>query len=159
MTKYTPDSKSERHLPLNKKIDRIAQSLANSSLRTPSNADARLEYVPEGVASAAIRAWKSRGEYLPSGLFSDPAWGMLLELFHAELECRRISLAALCKASAVSRLSAIRWLEALENRDLVIRLADADGSESVELTPNGSAAIRRYFHEVVQRPSSAKGES
>jgi DNA-binding MarR family transcriptional regulator len=87
---------------------------------------------------------------LPAELFSDPAWGMLLELFHAEIGNRQVSLRRLCKASAASTPCAIRWLKALEDRELVSRQADPlnSGNEFLELTPKGSTALRLYFRDL-----------
>ena len=149
MTKYSPDSETDGHWPINEKVGRILHSLARSSFAKNSSDNDRLD-VPEEVVSTAIRAWRERACYLPAELFSDPAWGMLLELLHSEIGKRRVSLSRLCKASAASTPSAIRWLKALEDRGLVIRQVDPliFGNEFVELTPNGSKTLRRYFRDV-----------
>jgi DNA-binding MarR family transcriptional regulator len=154
VTKYSPDSKFGRLLPLHEKVTRIAQSLARSSLATipsdPQNVTSSVQAgeISEEAVSNAIRAWRERSNYLPGELFSDPAWGMLLELLQAEIEQRRVSLSRLCNVSAVSATSAIRWLKTLENRGLVFRRADDISNDFVELTPKGSSALRCYFHDV-----------
>lgn len=149
MTKYSPDSEPERQLPLNEKVGRILHSLARSTFAKASSDNVRLE-VPQEIVAAAIRAWRERACYLPAELFSDPAWGMLLELLHAEIEKRHVSLRRLCKASAASTPSAIRWLRVLEDRELVVRRADplVSGEEFLELTPKGSTALRLYFRDI-----------
>jgi DNA-binding MarR family transcriptional regulator len=149
VTKYSPDEESERRLPLNEKVGRILHILARSSVSKTEPESDRLD-VPEEVVSAAIRAWRERACYLPSELFSDPAWGMLLELLHSEIGKRRVSLSRLCKASAASTSSAIRWLKVLEDRELVIRRPDPliSGNEFLELSPKGSTALRAYFHNI-----------
>jgi DNA-binding MarR family transcriptional regulator len=157
VTKYSPDAKPEHLLPLHQKIGRIVHGLTRSSFESVSSdpqalaSMTELLEVPEEAVSGAIRAWRERSKYLPGELFSDPAWGMLLELLQAEIQQRRVSLPRLCKVSAVSDNSAVRWLKALENRDLVVRRADTkdDGSEFIELAPKASAALRRYFHDAV----------
>ncbi len=157
MTKYSPDAKPERLLPLHQKIGRIVQDLAKSSFESISSDPQALASmtepleVSEEAVRAAIRAWRERSNYLPGELFSDPAWGMLLELLQAEIQQRRVSLPRLCKVSAVSANSAVRWLKALENRALVVRRVDPhnDRSEFMELAPKASAALRRYFHDAV----------
>jgi DNA-binding MarR family transcriptional regulator len=77
---------------------------------------------------------------------------MLLELLQAEIQGRRVSLGRLSKVSGVSTSNAVRWLKALESRELAVRWADQeDGDkEFVELSQKGSCALRRYFHEVVE---------
>lgn len=151
MTKYSAEAEPERHFPLHENVGRILHGLARSSF-AKSSADGNGLAVPEDLVKAAIRAWRERACYLPAELLSDPAWGMLLELLHAEISKRRVSLVRLCKASAASTPSALRWLKALEDRELVVRQADPPNSENefVELSPRGSTALRLYFHDNVQ---------
>src|SRR5579864_3577467 len=149
VTKYSPDSEEEGQLPLNEKVGRILNSLARSTFAKIQPDNGELE-VSEDVVGAAIRAWRERVCYLPAELFSDPAWGILLELLHAEIGERNVSLRRLCKASAASTPSAIRWLKALEDRELVTRKTDPliYGNEFFELTPRGSTALRLYFRDI-----------
>jgi hypothetical protein len=149
VTKYSPDAEPQHQLPLDEKVGRILYSLARSTFAKALSNDDRLE-VPEEVVSAAIRAWRERACYLPGELFFDPAWGMLLELLHAEIGKRQVSLRRLCKASGASSPSAIRWLKVLEDRELVIRQADPldPGNERLELSPKGSTALRLYFRDI-----------
>ena len=148
MTKYSPDSEPEGQLPLNEKVGRILHSLARSAFARNSSENDRLD-VPEEVVGAAIRAWQERACYLPAELFSDLAWGMLLELFHAEIGKRKVSMERLCRASAASTPTAIRWLKVLEGRELVIRQTDQlNSGEFFELTPKGSTALRLYFRDI-----------
>lgn len=149
MTKYSPDREPERQLPLNEKVGRILHSLARSTFARNSPDNDRLD-VSKEVVGAAIRAWRERTCYLPAELLSDPAWGMLLELLHAEIGKRHVSLRRLCKASSASTPTAIRWLKVLEERELVVRQADPlnSGNEFLELTPKGSTALRLYFRDI-----------
>jgi DNA-binding MarR family transcriptional regulator len=151
VTQYSAESEPERHLPLHEKVSRILHGLARSSL-TKSAPDGNGLAVSEELVKTAIRAWRERACYLPAELLSDPAWGMLLELLHAEISKRRVTVARLCKASAASTPSALRWLKALEDRELVVRQADPPNSENefVELSPRGSTALRLYFRDNVQ---------
>jgi DNA-binding MarR family transcriptional regulator len=147
LTKYKSGLVPERPLPLNEKVSRIASSL----IARLSSDDDRLELSEEAVA-AALRAWRERAFYLPGELFSDPAWGMLLELLHAEVMGRRVPLTSLCKASGASTSSALRWVDALESRELVIRRANCDNPARalLELSPAASAALRKYFRDVLR---------
>lgn len=160
MSKHVPNAKRGHALPLHRKISRVIHSLAKSSMAVPPSdpeevTSLTLE-VSEEAVTQFIQAWRERTLYVPSELVVDPAWGMLLELFHAEIQGRRVSVMRLCKVSGVSSGTAVRWLKALENRELVVRRAHAENpdSESVELSRRGSSALRRYFHEVVRSSSS-----
>lgn len=150
MTKYSPDP-SGHPLTFDEKISRMLHTLTNRSLGSIRPRSDSLEISGEALTNH-IWAWQQRACYLPSELFSDPAWGMLLEILQAEVEKRRATITRLCKASGVSTTTAVRWLKALEDHDLVIRKVDhSDGAEFAELTPKASEALRRYFRNVVQR--------
>ncbi len=46
-----------------------------------------------------IRARRLRDQFFERGLFEDPAWDMLLDLFAAELEQTQVSVSSLCIAA------------------------------------------------------------
>jgi DNA-binding MarR family transcriptional regulator len=60
----------------------------------------------------------------PKGLFSDPAWDMVLDLTLAGLEHRRISVSSLCIASNVPTTTALRCIKALIEHGIVQIVAD-----------------------------------
>jgi hypothetical protein len=156
LSKFTPDPEAERALSLNDRVGRITQSLASlAKLSWGGGTDggvSKLELSEEAV-NDVIRAWRERAFYLPEELFFDPAWGMLLELLHAEVMRKPTRVSELCKLSRCSMASAARWLSVLENRELVCRRADPHNprSDFVELSPKASAALRQYFHDVLRR--------
>ena len=61
---------------------------------------------------------RRRSAVFGEGLFSDPAWDILLELFAAELDGRSLGLSDLAHIAPRSTLA--RWLTALEERGLVL---------------------------------------
>jgi DNA-binding MarR family transcriptional regulator len=63
--------------------------------------------------------------------------------------------------SALSKSSAVRWLNALESRNLVLRRTDPEDSENefVELSTKGSSTLRRYFHDVGQSSRSSEDQN
>jgi DNA-binding transcriptional ArsR family regulator len=95
---------------------------------------------------AAIRARRLRDGLFPGGLFEDPAWDMLLDLFAAELEGGRVSVSSLCIAAAVAPTTALRWIGRLAAEGLVERRPDPRDKRRafVALSPQGSAAMRGY---------------
>lgn len=156
MTRYAPSSKRRYALPFTGKVSRIVESLSKWPLVTGEpdlqEAASSVLEVSEEAVKRLIHAWQERTSYLPSELISDPAWGMLLELLQAEIQGRRVSLARLCRVSAVPTSSAVRWLKALERRGLIVRrtnTVDAD-NETVELSHKGSCTLRRYFREIAK---------
>jgi DNA-binding MarR family transcriptional regulator len=75
---------------------------------------------------------------------------MLLDLLQAEIAQLRVPVSSLCIAAAVPATTALRWLKNLVAQGIFIRRADPhDGRRVfVELAPEASEAMRRYFAEV-----------
>ena len=150
MTKHSPEKDDAGHpLPRSEKVSRVVQSLANSTFGT-TDANGQEYELSEEAVRTAVWSWRERAAYLPPDLLSDPVWGMLLELLQGEVSKRPVLLSALCKASTASTTVAVRWLKVLEDRNLVTRRVDHLGRDFVELTWSASAALRRYFRNVVQ---------
>ena len=94
----------------------------------------------------AIRARRMRAQFFDSGLFADPAWDMLLDLFAAGIERRRVSVSSLCIAAAVPPTTALRWIGALHEAGLFERQADPSDRRRayIALSPKGTDAMRGY---------------
>ncbi len=71
-----------------------------------------------------IRARRLRDGFLGEGLFEDPAWDMVLDLYAAHLEGERVSVSSLCIASAVASTTALRWIGKLTAIGLLVREPD-----------------------------------
>jgi len=154
LTRYSPGTgRPGRLLPLQKDSGRIAKELAQASLTNDppaaEGAVASTDEVSEEEVSAAIRAWRDRGLYIPPELLSDPAWGMLLSLLHGEIRNERWTMSRLGKAAGVSTAATIRWVTALEIGDLAGRRPNPHdtGNDFVALTPRAGIALRRYFRD------------
>jgi hypothetical protein len=152
------DRSAERLRQLGDEVSRIASTLARLSAAsmparsaTPSAA-ANAEPAPLSVETVreVIRARRLRARFFDEDLFADPAWDMMLDLLQAELGQHRVSVSSLCIAAAVPATTALRWLKKLVNDGLFIRRSDPhDGRRVfVELAPQTSSALRRYFGEV-----------
>jgi DNA-binding MarR family transcriptional regulator len=101
----------------------------------------------EHSVRAILKARRDREKYFSADLFADPAWDMLLELYATALGQRRISVSSLCMGSGVPATTALRWITALEKRQLIIRRDDPlDGRRVfVELSQGGLNAMHAYF--------------
>ena len=80
-------------------------------------------------------------------LFGEPAWDLLLDLFIAEAEGKRLSVTAACIGAAVPTSTALRWIVILESRGLVRRENDPTDARRVflHLTSEGYTRMTRYF--------------
>jgi hypothetical protein len=150
------DQSSARLRQLSDEVSRIAATLARLSAepiapapaREPANQDA--PDVSADTVRAVIRARRLRGRYFSDEIFADPAWDMLLDLLQAEISQLRVPVSSLCIAAAVPATTALRWLKTMVSQGLFVRRADPhDGRRVfVELAPETSHAMRRYFAEV-----------
>ena len=151
------DRNSERLRQLSEEMNRIASTLARLSagpgavspiLEVPRTSD--LPSISADTVRDVIRARRLRSRFFSEELFADPAWDMLLDLLKAEIEQVRVPVSSLCIAAAVPPTTALRWLKTLVSQGLFVRRADPhDGRRVfVELAPEASYALRRYFAEV-----------
>jgi DNA-binding MarR family transcriptional regulator len=151
------DKNADRLRQLSEEVSRIASTLARLS-SGPSPAPRVIEPaqsvdlppLSSDTVRLVIRARRLRSRFLPEELFADPAWDMLLDLLQAEISQLRVPVSSLCIAAAVPATTALRWLKALVGQGLFLRRADPhDGRRVfVELAPETSQALRRYFAEV-----------
>jgi len=151
------DKNAARLRQLSDEVSRIAATLARLSTG-PTAAPPSIEAVAAGdvppvsaeTVRAVIRARRLRSRYFSEELFADPAWDMLLDLLQAEIAHLRVPVSSLCIAAAVPATTALRWLKTMVSEGIFIRRADPhDGRRVfVELAPDASGALRRYFAEV-----------
>ena len=151
------DQNAERLRQLSDEVGRIAATLARLS-SGPAAPPRRVEPAAGGdvpdlsaeTVRAVIRARRVRTRFFPEHLFADPAWDMLLDLLQAETAQLRVPGSSLCIAAAVPATTALRWLKTLVQEGIFVRRADPhDGRRVfVELAPEASRALRRYFAEV-----------
>jgi len=152
------DKNAARLRQLSDEVSRIAATLARLSTgptQTPKAMGPIAGDLPPVSADAVrtiIRARRLRSRYFSEELFADPAWDMLLDLLQAEISHLRVPVSSLCIAAAVPATTALRWLKTLVKQGLFLRRADPhDGRRVfVELAPETSHALRRYFVEVGQ---------
>lgn len=101
--------------------------------------------VTEDQIDSILDIRRRRADVFGEGLFSDPAWDILLELFAAELGNRKIMLADLTEIAPESTIA--RWVAALEERGLVECELDPLHTRqfAVALTADCAARMRRFL--------------
>jgi hypothetical protein len=159
------EADSTRLRRLNKEIARIAEIIArlNSdeedepmAIRTGLKGQSTdREITPEGDTGPVtsrdvrevIRARRLRDQFFERGLFEDPAWDMLLDLFAAELEQTQVSVSSLCIAAAVAPTTALRWIAKMTDAGVFVRHADPFDKRRafMALSPKAHDGMRDYF--------------
>ncbi|MBO9622088.1 MAG: winged helix DNA-binding protein [Sphingomonas sp.] len=139
LSDVTRDAERARLQRLHEEVARIADTLARMTrgeeaprtsgpVRTPG-IDYRGPETDEVRVTAAelravLRARRMRAQFFDGELFADPAWDMLLDLFAADIERRRVSVSSLCIAAAVPPTTALRWIGTLHDAGLFERQPD-----------------------------------
>jgi hypothetical protein len=132
---------------LSEEVGRIATILASLSqaqkdepLRDGDTGPGRVD---AGQVRAIIRARRLRDQYFGADLFADPAWDILLDLFAAQLEKRKVAVSSLCIAAAVPATTALRWIKTLTDLGLLVRAADPQDGRRVyiELAPETAERV------------------
>lgn len=82
------------------------------------------------------------------GLFGEPAWDILLDVFIAQMTRRDIQVSSVCIEAGVPSTTILRWLARLEQEGLIYRASDnVDGRRRyVRLTPAGEDLMRRVLN-------------
>lgn len=152
------ESEAARLARLNEEVARIADVLARLS---------RPREVPDSIADMqsafavrasepvvidpadvrqVIRARRLRDRHFGKGLFEDPAWDMMLDLFAAQLERAQVSVSSLCIAAAVPSTTALRWIARMTEAGLFERQPDPFDRRRafMALSPSGLEGMRGY---------------
>lgn len=95
------------------------------------------------IAREVYAVRRRRHKALPSDLFGEPTWDILLDLYIAAREDRRVPTTSACIGAHVPPTTALRWLRILETRGLIEREDDGrDGRRTfVRLTRHGLDAM------------------
>jgi hypothetical protein len=158
------DVEAVRLRRLNDEVARIAEMLARFTRREADAASperparligdgkAAFGTPPEGsridphAIRQAIRSRRLRDQFFDPGMFEDPAWDMLLDLFAAELEGAQVSVSSLCIAAAVAPTTALRWISKMTEAGLFERRPDPFDRRRafMALSSRARAGMRNY---------------
>lgn len=132
-------------------LDEIKSDAGSVASRPTTYSDFALA----NVAHKILRQRRGRSEHLPPELFSEPAWDMLLDLFIAQMEQKKISVTSVCLVTPVPTTTALRWLDVLQSLSLIERHPSADDKRVtfVRLSREGRNALRRYLSAICDEPA------
>lgn len=89
-------------------------------------------------------------------LFGEPAWDMLLDAAIMEGRGKRVSVTSACLGADAPPTTALRYLTALESRDLLERETDPldNRRRYVRLTAKGKRLLKDYFGALIDARQS-----
>lgn len=101
-------------------------------------------------AQHLYRQRRLRSRFFPGSLFAEPTWDILLDLFIADCERRRLTVKSVCIGADVPMTTALRHLQWLQEQSLVERLKHPrdDRSTYVRLTALALTAMESYLAEI-----------
>jgi len=114
-----------------------AETLA-TALRTMSDREPKTAFDDDTMVILASKIYAARRSVdeifgLP-GFAVSPGWDMVLNLYQAKIEDRKLSVTNACAGGACPLTTGLRWLQVLENMEFVTRAPDLrDGRRHVVL--------------------------
>jgi DNA-binding MarR family transcriptional regulator len=93
------------------------------------------------------QARRVRDQLFDASLFAEPSWDIMLDLYAAHLEGRQVTVADACVASSVPSPTALRYIDLLVERGLLVRSGDEGegGARGVELSAAGKESMQTMF--------------
>ena len=107
-----------------------------------------------------VRGRRLREQFFDAVLFADPAWDILLDLYLSRLEQRRTTVSNLCSAAAAPATTALRYLNTLVDRGLVVRRPNPLDLRVVyvELADAAFDCMQQYFRRFSELLAAASGQ-
>ena len=139
------------------KIQQAAETLAHLAHSLKSDILAS-ESINGKISSAELveradelyRTRRKRVRFFDEGLFGEPAWDILLDLFVNMEYGKAVSVSSACLGSGVPTTTALRWVQALQRQDLICRIADERDARRVHLTlsEKGYSLMVEYLNDI-----------
>lgn len=100
-----------------------------------------------GLARVLVSQIHQRRCYWPRVPLGDPHWLMMLELFIAAEEQRLVSVSSLCMAAGVPSTTALRYVRALEDKDIFERTIHPKDRRicHIQLSADARRQMERYL--------------
>jgi DNA-binding transcriptional ArsR family regulator len=98
------------------------------------------------LARQLYRQRRRREQYFSAGLFGEPGWDLLLDLYIARCEGKRRSTKSACIGSGVAQTTALRWLDRLEKEGLIVRWHDVHDERQTLVALTDEAFARMTAH-------------
>lgn len=105
------------------------------------HAEIGVDLVAEGlrIANWWLKARRLREDSFGPGLFADPAWDILLDLYSADARGECVQISSLALAARVPHSTAIRWAKIMTGKGLIDRHKDPRDARRIHVRLSASA--------------------
>ncbi len=146
------------------KVERALRAAPDASLphsAVDATALARRQRLALTLAREFYSGRRRRARFMSADLFGEPTWDILLDLYVAARENRRVPTTSACIGAHVPPTTALRWLRILEMRGLVEREEDGrDGRRTfVRLTDRGRGVMEAFLGNLADTLLLALGDA
>jgi DNA-binding MarR family transcriptional regulator len=99
------------------------------------------------VARAILEDRKRRAAIFNAGMFGEPAWELLLNLYVADQDGPRLTIGKLIQLAGTPQSTSLRWLDYLEDQGLIVRTEHPTDARTsfVLLTDKAREALTSYL--------------
>jgi DNA-binding MarR family transcriptional regulator len=103
------------------------------------------------IARASLSVRRRRSDFLHRAMLGEPAYDMLLGLYVAEAEGELLTAARLADTAGVAPSSALRWIDYLAAKELVVREPHPTRKRAsvLKLSCKGRAALEGIFRSIL----------
>lgn len=93
------------------------------------------------------RSRRDRERLFDDGIFADPAWDLLLDLFVRSERNEQVSISSACHAASVPEATALRYLKALTEKAYIERISHPNDKRSttLKMTPLGRNLMMEWL--------------
>ena len=117
--------------------------------------DCTREDIRLALAKQLLASRRRRDKELPCIRLGEPNWDMILDLYIATLEGRRVDMSGFCLASGVAPTTAVRYVEILIEDGFLARVADMRDGRRTFITM--TTALREPFERWLDAEAAAIG--
>lgn len=116
------------------------------------------------IARWWLKARRLRDEVFGPGLFADPAWDILLDLYSSEAKGECVQISSLAIAARVPHSTAIRWAKLMTGAGLLVRHKDPTDARRIHvcLSPGARSLMDDFLARLTgqeQLPQLFAGEA
>jgi hypothetical protein len=126
----------------------IADKMEALAIELRSMSDGEMQTVPTQTTLLALagKIYAARRKvdevFGIQGFSVSPAWDIMLDLYQARAQQKQISVTSACIGAACPSTTALRWLQALENMQLVVRKQDLGDKRRIVVELTDGARVK-----------------